>query len=141
MYIAIPPFWVSAVTAVKFSVLDLYIELLGSNKTLRKVCFATMGSCALFWIYDMLATFLICRPLAFVWNKSIPGGRCGNTTAAYIVIHSINFVTEVFLAILPIPVLWGLQMPTRKKLELSIMFGLGTLYVRFQPHKPSPTLD
>ncbi len=41
----------------------------------------------------------------------------------------MNFALDVTLAILPMPVLWGLQMPIRKKIEISIMFSLGALWV------------
>ena len=85
--------------------------------------------CAIFWLYDNLVAFLICQPLAFNWDQTIPGGHCGNGVAAYIAAHSINFALDGSLAILPMPVLWGLQMPTRKKIEISIMFSLGTLFV------------
>lgn len=95
----------------------------------RKFCFAGVAACSFFWLYDILVAFLICRPLAFNWDQTIPGGHCGNEMAAYIAAHTINFVLDVSLAILPMPVLWGLQMSTRKKVEISIMFSLGTLFV------------
>ena len=86
-----------------------------------------MAACGLFFIYDILVAFLMCRPLAFNWDKTIPGGHCGNEVAAYIAAHTINFIIDVSLAILPMPILWGLQMSLRKKVELSIMFSLGAL--------------
>ena len=90
-----------------------------------------MAICSFFWLYDILVAFLICHPLAFNWDQTIPSGHCGNEIAAYIAAHSMNFALDVSLAILPMPVLWGLQMPTKKKIEISIMFSLGTLFVFF----------
>ena len=84
---------------------------------------------AFFWLANMLVIFLICRPLALGWNINIKNGHCGNQTAAYIAVHSINTVIDISLAVLPMPVLWRLQMPTRRKVELSVMFSLGTLLV------------
>ena len=38
-----------------------------------------------------------------------------------------NLLLDVVVVVLPIPTLWRLQMPIRKKMMLSGMFGLGTL--------------
>jgi hypothetical protein len=35
------------------------------------------------------------------------------------------------VVILPIPVVWGLQIPTRKKIFVSCMFSLGLMYVLY----------
>ena len=86
-----------------------------------------MAVCALFFAYNILVAFLICQPVGYSWNKAIPGGRCGNTIPVYIIAHTITFVINISLAILPMPILWRLQLPTRKKIEVSIMFSLGTL--------------
>ena len=90
-----------------------------------------MAICALFWVFDILVAFLICKPVAFYWDQNIPGGHCGNEIAAYLAAHSLNFALDISLAILPMPVLWNLQMPTKRKLEISFMFGLGALFVDF----------
>ena len=123
------PFWITAITAVKISILDIYVDIFGTNKTLRRLCYGAMVFFAFFWLSDMLVVFLICRPLALGWNKLITNGHCGNEVAAYIAVHSINTVMDIFLAVLPMPILWRLQMPTRRKVELSVMFSLGTLLV------------
>ncbi|MCJ1264136.1 hypothetical protein MMC22_004007 [Lobaria immixta] len=125
-FVAVQPLWVSAITSVKISILRLYINIFRS-RIFRNICFVAIAVCGLFFVFDILAAFLICRPLAFNWDITIPGGHCGNKVAVYIAAHTINFVVDVSLAILPMPILWGLQMSMRKKIELSIMFSLGTL--------------
>ena len=125
-FVAIQPLWVSAITSVKISILDLYIHIFRSRK-FRKFCYVGMVICGLFWVYDILVAFLICHPLAYNWNLSIPGGHCANEVAAYIAAHSINLSIDISLAVLPMPILWRLQMATRKKVEISVMFSLGLL--------------
>lgn len=39
-----------------------------------------------------------------------------------------NLLLDVCVVVLPMPVLWGLQMAVSKKLMLSAMFGLGIVY-------------
>lgn len=42
---------------------------------------------------------------------------------------AINVVTDLVILILPLTVIWGLNIPTRSKLSLSFIFSLGSLYV------------
>ena len=88
-----------------------------------------MVAVVLFGATDILLAFLICHPLSMNWDPTTPGGYCGNEEAAYLAAHSFNFIGDFSLALLPLPALWKLQMPTRKKVQISFMFMLGILYV------------
>lgn len=37
----------------------------------------------------------------------------------------LNFVLDILVLVLPMPVLWGLNMRLKKKLGLAFMFGIG----------------
>ena len=88
-----------------------------------------MAFCLAFAVSDLLVDFLLCRPIAFTWDKTIRDGRCASVAGAYVAIHSINTLVDISLAILPTRVLWTLQMATKRKIELSFLFGLGILCV------------
>lgn len=115
-------------TAIRCSILFLYTHIFSSSRKFRFVCYAMMCACVLWAIGDILTVTLLCRPIAFNWDKTV-GGSCGNINAAYLAVHSFNFVIDAGIAVLPIPVLWGLQMPTANKIGITIMFALGALYV------------
>jgi hypothetical protein len=87
-----------------------------------------MGVCGLWAIGEILVVFLLCRPFEFNWDRTIDG-KCGNLNAAYLIVHGSNFVIDSTIALLPIPVLWSLKLPTAKKLGIMLMFALGALYV------------
>lgn len=74
-------------------------------------------------------SFLLCRPFAYTWDKTIPGGVCGSSTQAYLSIAIVNLTIDLFVVFLPMPVLWKLQMPVRKKMVISAILGLGLLLV------------
>ncbi|KAL8882349.1 MAG: hypothetical protein Q9198_000637 [Flavoplaca austrocitrina] len=57
-------------------------------------------------------------------NKNIAGGRCIDQNAYLLVIAVWSVVVDVCIFALPIPMIWNLHMPTRRKFELSIIFGL-----------------
>ena len=74
----------------------------------------------------VLEGLLICRPLAYYWDPLLEH-TCGNTEAAYLAAHVINLVTDISVIVLPMPVLWNLNMRASKKLGISIMFGGGAV--------------
>jgi hypothetical protein len=50
-----------------------------------------------------------------------------NKGAIYIATAVIGIVTDVMLISIPIPTIWGLQMPTKQKIGLTLMFGVGSM--------------
>jgi hypothetical protein len=115
-------------TSVRLSILSLYIQLFSNNKRTRAACYVLMATCLLWAIGEILVVFILCQPFAFNWDKTI-AGKCGNLNAAYLTVHASNFVIDSSIALLPTPVLWGLKLPTAKKLGVMLMFALGALYV------------
>lgn len=73
----------------------------------------------------IVGSVLICHPLAFHWNTSIPGGYCGNFYALWLTIGVLNIVTDLVLLLLPMPCLYGLKLSFHKRLGLMGMFGAG----------------
>lgn len=72
----------------------------------------------------ILEEFLVCRPLAYQWDKSI-NGVCGDQKLSFLIPGVINLVLDILIISLPMPVLWTLQMQTAKKVATSIVFGIG----------------
>jgi hypothetical protein len=70
---------------------------------------------------------MICQPVAFNWDPTISGGKCGDTAVAYISMHVSNVIIDMTIALLPVPVLWGLKMNTGKRMAIIFMFALGSL--------------
>ena len=75
----------------------------------------------------ILEAFLLCQPLAFNWDKTIPGGFCANQQSAYISAGIINLIIDVTIIVLPMPMLWGLQMAFMRKVALTGIFSIGAL--------------
>ena len=86
-----------------------------------------MGLSAVLLVSVLLEVGLLCRPFEYNWNKYIPG-TCGDTTQAYEAVGILNLMTDLTIVILPMPVLWKLQLPVAKKVALTFMFGVGVLY-------------
>ena len=118
--------WITAVTFIRASVILLYIWIF-SKPPFRLVCYGILTINFLYFTGTVLACCLICRPLAYSWNRSIHG-TCGDQKSVYLFIGVFNLLMDVTTVALPLPVLWGLQMPTGRKIALSVLFSMGIAY-------------
>jgi hypothetical protein len=78
-------------------------------------------------ISTIFALIFPCRPVNKSWDVTVTGGSCINRGAVYIVQAVTNIVTDLILLILPIPIVWRLQMPVVQKLGLLLIFVVGSL--------------
>jgi len=121
--IAFSVIWFISVTAVKVSILHLYITIFTGNAFLR-ICWGFLGFQLVFCACIVLQLLLICRPIAKNWNPLLPG-HCGDPGKAYLTSHIIILLVDISIALLPTPVLWRLKMPLSKKITVSFLFGIG----------------
>ncbi|KAF2844357.1 hypothetical protein T440DRAFT_410368 [Plenodomus tracheiphilus IPT5] len=69
-----------------------------------------------------------CRPIRANWDPMLfASAVCVNRGAIYIATAVIGIVTDLLLILIPIPTIWGLQMPTKQKIGLTAMFGVGSI--------------
>jgi hypothetical protein len=116
--------WASSLAAVKISLLLFYVRIFSIRK-FRVAAYVVMTVVVMWWISVVLEEFLLCRPFAYNWDRSIENGVCGNVEAAYTAAGIINLCTDVMALILPVPMVWGLQLPPRAKAALLVTFGVG----------------
>lgn len=81
----------------------------------------------MFYIALFLFQFLACRPLEYSWNQLIPGTCVKNKLVVHIVSASINTASDLTIMILPQPVIWRLELSTKRKWGLTAVFMLGGL--------------
>lgn len=118
--------WAITVAFIRSSIIFLYIRIFPS-RSFCLACYAILILNVAFSIGVMVACFLDCRPLACLWDGSIRCASCFQGYALDAVHAGFNLALDVTVVVLPTPMLWGLQMPVRKKVLLSGMFGLGIL--------------
>lgn len=74
-----------------------------------------------------------CVPFNYSWNKSLKGGHCYQFSVVYVIGLVLNLVTDVAILVVPIPIIWGLQLNSKSKKALTGLFLLGGLYVFQSP--------
>ncbi|CAJ2509203.1 Uu.00g142290.m01.CDS01 [Anthostomella pinea] len=88
-------------------------------------CRGTQAIVTLWGIATLFVTFLLCQPLAFNWDRAIPGGYCGDQLASWKSAGVVNILTDAVVLTLPVYDLSKIQMATYKKVVLIAMFALG----------------
>lgn len=83
-----------------------------------------------------LGNLLTCRPVSGSWEaftaaptEGTKKAKCFNPVDKFYVSAICDLVADVIIFIIPQPMIWKLQMPKSRKIEVSAIFVLGALYV------------
>ena len=55
--------------------------------------------------------------------------ECSRSHPLIVIIGVANLVSDVYMILLPLPAIWGLNMPTKRKIGLSTAFMTGAMLV------------
>lgn len=124
LYVPTQLLWGASNSCVKLSILDLYTRIF-PKPAFRRMCYITMALTICYFLSVFLETFLMCRPFAYSWDRTVPGGSCANTNLAYLFSGITNLLIDALVVTLPMPMLWGLHLPISKRIGLAGMFGFG----------------
>lgn len=127
--------WLAIAAATKVSLLLLYYRLFSPSKPFRRA--VRIGAALVFgqWFSLTCVTIFQCRPVAAFWNRTIQDARCIDLPRFTVTSGVLNFLTDVLILCLPIPMVWGLHTTNAQKVTLTGIFLLGILYVMW----PFPT--
>lgn len=136
-----------AAMTIKMSIILLYVRVFSTANTgFRRCIFA-----AEFFTMALSVTFIVvilaaCKPMEFFWTRfdGVSEGTCIDISSFFVAFSIFNVSVDVFLLILPIPMVLKLHMSVRKKLIVCALMMLGILYVYSflmsnGPHRHSPT--
>lgn len=116
-----------AICIIQLSILLFYVRVF----TLRDVRFKiallvcaglSVGIC----VSQVLPTIFQCSPIAYTWNKAVEGGHCINVHIMWIVQDVLFLVLDIYVVVLPLPMIWNLQITRPEKIAVSGMFLLGS---------------
>lgn len=115
--------WNATVFFSKISVLLMYVAIIPIPSMITWV--KVIGGLILLWnTSNILAGFLICRPLAKSWDFATPG-TCGSQPAFYFAMGIVNLITDGAIIVLPMPYLYRLQLATGRKVLAMSLLGIG----------------
>lgn len=120
------PFYLIGLFGYKQAILLLYLRLFKVSRTFVYITKITM----LFvfaYIFSHLWTRLFgCSPQSKYWNTDIPG-HCVSFRTANLIFSSLNIFSDIFIMILPLPMIWNMQLSWRGKVGVSLVFLSGAI--------------
>ncbi|KAM3453642.1 hypothetical protein MY3296_003673 [Beauveria thailandica] len=118
----------------KLSLLMMYYRIFRLPGFKKQVI--AVGTFVVCWAISssFLFTF-ICKPVEKLWIPELPG-TCINEVGVWLANASSTIFSDIVILILPIPQIWRLHLKRSEKTGLTMVFGLGFLYVFSQVHSP-----
>ncbi|KAL2706537.1 hypothetical protein AAEP93_001787 [Penicillium crustosum] len=124
------PFYNMTMILAKFSALTLFTRLF-RPRPFRLATYIIMGFLTIIGLWTTLSGFFFCVPIHAFWSpsaevretKCLPSGPVWFTNAA------LQTITDIVILILPMPLLWKLQLPSRQKWGIIVVFSLGIIIV------------
>ncbi|KAF2442765.1 hypothetical protein P171DRAFT_330253, partial [Karstenula rhodostoma CBS 690.94] len=110
---------------IKFAFLAFYVHL-SPGRTFRVLVYVRAALNASVFITNELLIVLRCQPPKEVFSPgSTPDAKCMSQAVTFWSPVVFNIIVNVYILILPIPVIWGLCMPARRRLAVLAIFSSG----------------
>ncbi|KAJ5980013.1 hypothetical protein N7481_007311 [Penicillium waksmanii] len=122
-------FWPPAQVFVKVSIVLFLHRLLGCVSRFRQVARAVITFVIAWGVTAIVGNTFQCWPVRYFWIKHIEGHCMRGQNTFYIIIGSASVAEDVFILCLPLPIVRKLQTPLQEKIEITLLFSIGCLYV------------
>ncbi|KAI3394091.1 hypothetical protein diail_3215 [Diaporthe ilicicola] len=117
--------YVVVLALIKVSIITMYIRIFWAYRPFYIACYVVLTFVILSSSIITILTILSCRPVQFFWNRDILGGACLDITALAYANSGLAVFQDLIIVVLPMFMLWNLQMSRKKKVFIGIMFALG----------------
>jgi len=128
-------FWLAQMTykislqATKISLLLFYIRIFRHITWFKKLSYTVIGFLLVYLVATCVTSILQCRPIAKAWDRSMEHGECIQLLKFFVFNGAVALFTDIVVLALPLPLVWGLQLPLGQKLALIPVFGIGVFIV------------
>lgn len=112
--------------ATKISILLLYRRVFTTLNPYFRYCLYIISTVLIAWaISGFFTTMFQCTPIHNVWEPS-ESRKCIDLVPALVGLAVINTVVNASVLILPMPIVWYLNMPRRRKVAVCGIFLIGS---------------
>ena len=118
--------WVISIALSILAILLFYSRIF-PTKWMRMAVYITSAWNTVWTISTVLVTIFACGPVERIWNPERYGGHCIDQSVFYFTRSLISTLTNLVVLLLPLPIVWKLQVSTSRKLGLTISFSIGAL--------------
>ncbi|CAF9916856.1 MAG: hypothetical protein ALECFALPRED_010886 [Alectoria fallacina] len=117
----------------KTSVLLFYLRLFGSPGTrqgFRKLLHTSQALVVVWLIASIIPGIFRCHPINDSWNPLVVGAHdvrhyCNDSNTYYVSTSAFNVALDFWILVLPLSIVWTLQLSGSRKVGLSAIFLLG----------------
>lgn len=118
-------FWPASQVCIKLSIIILLRRLLGSVKRVLSLTLFLAVFVSAWGLAALFANTFQCWPPQYFWNEEVEGHCISGEKALFMATGSVSSLQDMMLLAIPFAVVWRLQMTSRKKVLLPILFGMG----------------
>jgi len=118
----------AAINLVKCCILLLYLRLFNVVRWFRLSCWGLLTIVAMYCTASIMATIFQCRPVIRAFDKDTPG-TCIDTAKFWFANAGFSIATDIMILLLPMPLVWKLEVPVTQKVALVAVFTVGIFAV------------
>jgi hypothetical protein len=116
--------YATAVALTKCSIIACYLRVF-PNVYARRVVIAVGCIVIATWICSIFVAIFACTPVQAIWDFTITDKQCISLVPFFYFSTSLNGITDLVLCLIPIPLLFKIQVTTKERAILIVLFGLG----------------
>ena len=117
-----------AVFLAKMSILLFYSRIFKERRFL--IALRSTFALVISWFVAIEIVVLAeCRPVSALWDPTVPGGYCIDIQSFLLGAGIPNVILNVIVLLLPLPMIWTLEIEKKHKIALSSVFMLGGFVV------------
>lgn len=117
-----------AVNFAKLALFLLYYRIFALNSRTKFAIYLGIVVNCLFYIASAIAHLVLCIPRpSDGWTSPRYAARCNKSRVLDIIVGIFGLISDLYIFILPLPVLWRLQMPLKRKLGVMAIFLTGLM--------------
>ncbi len=138
-------FYFLSISLLKMSILFFYMRIFTTPGT-TKILWGTQAFNVLFTLSCCFAIIFQCTPVDYAWTRwdGEHQGTCLEFNPIVWTVAVVGIALDLWMLAIPLHTLRGLNLGTRKKIGVALMFIVGTLYVQIwtlslQNPLPSPS--
>lgn len=123
--------YVLSTPLIKISILLFYRRIFGMTLSIWFCMFLSVG----YFLSGTVAFLVCCRPVSYYWTQFTEpsGGKCVyDLYNFYIAYAGVNVITDISILMVPIPIVWKLQMRRTQKFLVCGILLIGGMYVTSQ---------
>ncbi|KAL2834322.1 hypothetical protein BDW59DRAFT_156264 [Aspergillus cavernicola] len=121
--------YVPMVFVIKLALLTVMLRIFAPDRHKVIIIYISITVLLLYYIPALFIKIFFCKPISAYWN--IGSGTCIDQRNVIIADSAISIASDLWILILPVPMLWSLQMSRTKKLRVVGILGAGGLATGF----------